>query len=30
MLWSADHTWYVKAGQMYLPLRCASRSRARS
>ena len=19
MFWSADHTWYVKAGQMYLP-----------
>ena len=19
MLWSADHTWYLKAGQMYLP-----------
>lgn len=30
MYWSAAHEWYVKAGQMYLPLACGSRIRAHS
>ena len=31
MLWSADHTWYLKAGQMYLPfgLRLQDQTRVR-